>query len=113
MQLLLALVIGTSSTATTSEAPIVIEEELAPPAPAENDFWDIRARAAIRFDSRVSIDTSFDRAEEQVGELWLGAKVELDVDLAESFKVYAAPSFQWVGALDREGDDRQFLYLVT
>jgi hypothetical protein len=96
MHPLLALVIGTSSTATVS-----------------TDFWNIRARAAMRFDSRVSVDTSFDRAEEQVGELWLGGRVELDLDLAEGFKAYAAPSFQWVGALDREGDDRQFLYLLT
>jgi hypothetical protein len=109
--LFLALVIGTSSTATTSEDRIVIDPD--PPVETEVDFWDIRARTALRFDTRIAIDTSFDRREEQVGELWLGGRLELDIDLAESVKVYAAPNFQWVGSLDREGDDRQFLYLVT
>ena len=113
MQLLLALVIGTSSTATTTEAPLLIEEAPPPPPPAESDFWDLRARTSMRFDTRIAVDTSFDRREEQVGELWLGARLELDIDLAASLKVYAAPSFQWVAAIDREGDDREFLYLLT
>src|SRR5687767_3095571 len=108
MPLLLSLVIATSSTATISDA-IQIEEV----SPVETDFWTMRARTAISLESRLSVDTSFDRAEEQVGELWLAARLELDVDLAEGFKAYAAPNFQWVGAVDREGDDRQFLYLVT
>ncbi len=118
MNLLLALVIGTSSTATTTEDQIVIIDDTPPsPPPAVKEspssFWDIHARAAMRFDTRIAVDTSFDRRGEQVGELWLGGRLDLDLELADSIKVYAAPSFQWVGAIDREGGDREFLYLMT
>src|SRR5687767_5860583 len=108
MPLLLSLVIATSSTATISDA-IQLEEE----PPVETDFWTMRARTAISLESRLSVDTSFDRAEEQVGELWLAARLELDVDLAEGFKAYgAAPSSRTIRTSGRSLSARRTVGLL-
>lgn len=108
----------TSSVTETSSTSIIIIDDPDPSEPESSslsetlDSWNIRARANIRFDARVAVDTSFDRRNEQVGELHLGARLELDVQLGAQLSVYTAPSFTYVSALDREGDDRYFLYLL-
>lgn len=76
--------------------------------PSQPEF-SIKARASAQLDLRMALDTSFDRAGEQIAELSVNAKVVLDVDLSPSLRVYAAPKLAWMGALDREGDDRELL----
>lgn len=71
--------------------------------------FEVRARASVRADVRVGLDTAFDRAEEQVGELAFDAELVLEVDLLESLRVYAAPRLVWLGGLDRDGGDREIL----
>lgn len=118
---LVGLPTSTTATATaTDDLIIIIDEESQgdgiireEPSVPEVDPWDVRARASIELDARVGVDTSFDRRGEHVGELWLGARLELDVDLARGLSVFAAPTFDYVTAIDREGEDRQFLYLLT
>lgn len=123
---LLVCVVGLSVPASTTSTStedliIIVDEDSDPPdgivreepdLPAV-DPWNVRARASIELDARVGVDTSFDRRGEHVGELWLGGRLELDVDIAQGLSAFAAPSFDYVNAIDREGEDRQFLYLLT
>lgn len=123
-----AILVGLALTATSTSGPqlededeiIIIDDEGSDgmgdpdvidlsddePAPA---LFSIRARASAQLDLRLSVDTSFERPGEQVGELSVQAKVVLDVDLSPTVRVYAAPQLAWVGAVDREGDDRELL----
>jgi hypothetical protein len=103
---------STSTASMGSDDVVIIVDEGQETPPAEETF-DVEARSTIRFDTRIAVDTSFDRKAEHVGELWLGARLELDIDLARNLSVFAAPDFDYAVALDREGGDRQFLYLLT
>lgn len=104
-------VIVIEESGAVEEAPDVIVVE--PEEEATADPFGVRARVTTRFDTRLAVDTSFDRANEQIAELWLGGGFELDVDFAPSLSAYAAPRFDYVAALDREGDDRALLYFLT
>lgn len=120
----------TSSTATTSEEIIVIEEDggfedivvvedgddeivVDPGTDDTPSPFDVRARASTALDLRFSLDTSFDRAGEQIADFALGGSLVLDVDFAPTLTGYAQPRFTYVAALEREGDDRSLLYFLT
>ncbi|MEQ9504310.1 MAG: hypothetical protein RIT81_46065 [Deltaproteobacteria bacterium] len=120
---LLSLLVLTATVATSSAAEdeiIIIDDDsddtIVIDASEEQEplaLFDVRARVSTRFDSRLSIDTSFDRANEQVAELLVGGALEIDADFTTSLSAYAAPRFSYVAALDREGDDRAILYFLT
>lgn len=100
-----------SLSSTLAEDSSVILED-APPA-AVPSFFDItKARANFRVDARFALDTSFERKGEQIAELWLGARLELDLELSDRWAFYAAPRFDYVTGISREGDDRQLVYAL-
>lgn len=102
---------GPTTTTTTSlgQAPVIVDP--APPPAEAPSFFDVaRARANFRVDARFALDTSFDRRGEQVAELWLGARLELDLELSERWAFFAAPRFDYVTGISREGNDRQLVY---
>src|SRR5687768_9580234 len=55
------------------------------PVPRQvNGEGGLEARAGIKLEARLSVDTRFDRAGEHVAELGLGGRLELDVDLSRN-----------------------------
>lgn len=116
--LLLPLALAATSTAgggglfddaieTASVAPALLPEE----APSETPRFVPRISWSARLDAQLALDTSFDRRGEQVFELLLGGRFELDVDLTEELSAHTAPSFVSATAISREGSDREMLYL--
>src|SRR5207244_3718969 len=67
----------------------------------------------IRLDARLSMDTAFDQPGEQVAELWLGGRFELDVDITKDLKAYVAPNILFVSAISKEKNDREIVYFNT
>jgi hypothetical protein len=92
---------------TASVAPALFPEE----APSETPRFVPRISWSARLDAQLALDTSFDRRGEQVFELLLGGRFELDVDLTEELSAHTAPSFVSATAISREGSDREMLYL--
>src|SRR5262245_33596573 len=85
--------------------------EAVPPS-AEARF-DPTARATIRLEARAAMDTAFDESGEHVAQLGLGGRLELEVDITRELSAYVAPNFFYAAGFDREGSDREVLYLVT
>src|SRR5207248_6586983 len=46
-------------------------------------------------------------------EMRLGGRLEMDVAIAKELSAFVAPAFTFVTALDRDGNDREVVYLVT
>lgn len=120
LELLIALVVSsttaTASVAASSTEAAVLEDIFVEEAPAslEEPSGDpIRARMSMRFEGRLSVDTQLDQEREHVGELGLGARLEMEIDLSDRVSAYAAPNIYWVGAIDRDGGDRQAVFLNT
>lgn len=72
-----------------------------------------RFRASIKLEARTAVDTRFEKKGEHIFELGLGGRLELDADLSRSVSLFVAPSFDWVAAIDKEGGDREVVYLLT
>lgn len=83
--------------------------DLVVPTPVE--AFTPRVRGSVKLETRFALDTSFDLRGEQIFEWTIGGKLELDADLTRSLSAFAAPSFQSVIAVDREGGDREAVYL--
>lgn len=72
-----------------------------------------RFRASIKLEARTAVDTRFEKKGEHVFELALGGRVEVDADLSKNVGLFVAPAFYWVAAIDKNGGDREFVYLNT
>jgi hypothetical protein len=68
-------------------------------------------RGTVLLESKAAVDLSFDGDSEQVMELSLGGRIELDAEISRSLSAYVAPQFTYVSAWREDGEDRQFLYL--
>ena len=78
---------------------------------SDEPIFEPRVRASVKLDARASVDTSFDRPHEHIFELDLGGSVEVDAEFASGWSVYAQPRFSHVTAIDRDGEDREVVYL--
>lgn len=70
-----------------------------------------KVRSTIEFSTEASVDTAFDRDQENILELSITGKFSLDVDFAPSLSAYVAPKFDHQTAWTESFDDRGFLFL--
>ena len=68
-------------------------------------------RATVRLDVEVGADIGHDRPGEQVGTLTIGGKLEVEGDVIDGLRFFAAPWFSYVAAIDERLSDRDFLFL--
>lgn len=91
----------------SDDAPLDFSESELP----ETETFHPIVRAAMRFDLKTALDAAFDDRPEHVFELILGGRLQLDVDIAKDLSAFVAPSIEYVTAFQKDGTDREFVYL--
>jgi hypothetical protein len=124
--LLFASVGGDVETASTATRTVDLrvraeENEEAPPPELALPPSPAIARTLIRLDSRLAFHPMFPNPGDQIAELWLGARLELEVSIAPNLSAFVAPAVSFVSALNKGngsfarvgGSDREVVYFVT
>lgn len=96
-----------------SDEPLLDEEPagLQPTAAELPDFLP-RLRTKIELEALTAVDLGF-QSGEQVFELQLAGRLEVDAEVRPGLNLYLQPRFRHVTGIDDTGQDRQFLYLLT